>query len=84
MLLFIHAYGIFLYINCIFCFGQISTLVAMATFSLLWTCLDNSQVNVFVHWSSGFYRMISVSHIYVSYRYQPSPPETVFSGLIAS
>ena len=32
LLLFIHAYGIILYINFVFCFSQVRTLVAMATF----------------------------------------------------
>ena len=41
--LFIHAYGIILYI--FFLFGQIRTLVAMATFSLLWLYLANSHVS---------------------------------------
>ena len=47
LLLFINAYGIILYIICAFLFDQIRTLVAIATFSLLWLYLANSQVSVY-------------------------------------
>ena len=47
LFLFIHAYGIILYINSVFGFGQVTTLIAMATFSLLWIYLVNSQVSVY-------------------------------------
>ena len=35
LLLFIHAYGIILYINWVFCFGPVRTPVAMALFLIV-------------------------------------------------
>ena len=44
---FVHVFDIILYINCVFCFGQLRTLVAMATFLMLWLYQASSQVSVY-------------------------------------
>ena len=45
LLLFLQGYVLY-YINCVFCFDLVRTLIAMATFSLFWLCLTNSQMSV--------------------------------------
>ena len=57
LILFIHVYYIILYIKCVFCCGQVRTLVAMTTFLLLWLYLAKIQVNV--------YRTICLSYILI-------------------
>ena len=57
LILFIHVYDIMLYINCVFCCGQVRTLAAMTTFLLLWLYLAKLQVSV--------YRTICLSYILI-------------------
>ena len=47
LILFIHAYDIILYINSDFCFCQVRTMFAMATFFIVVIILAKSQVSVY-------------------------------------
>ena len=59
LILFIHVYDIILYINCVFCCGQVRTLAAMTTFFIKFSALQLPRHVPDVAWEQNYVNTFS-------------------------